>query len=154
MQQDMPEDEARALLRAPLICDDPGDWVMDPSIAFTERIQCGLLSEQGERRGLLLDFRFTGHRRIHRDRYMFTVYKLDRGRHLRVYQLDIQKWPRLPNDRHAWPHEHIGNTRVVGDATWLNWSFDDMLDRFCQTTNVSFQPVKPNDPTHFTLKRS
>ena len=154
MQQDMREDEARGLLSSRLICEDPGDWLPDRVHQFTDRLSCGLISSIGERQGLHLDFKFTGHRRNYPERFVFTVFKSDRGRILRVYQLDIQRWPRLPTAKHSWPHEHIGATRNTGDSAWLGWTFDDILGRFCQTTNIEFQPSSPPDPRFFALRRS
>jgi hypothetical protein len=154
MLHDMSEVEARALLGAPLVCNEPDDWSVDPSHHFTERIECGLVTVLGERPGLYLSFKFTGNRKKLPDRYMFSVFKLDRGRTMRVYQLDLTRWPYLPGDVHAWPHEHIGKTKVTGDASWLTWTFDDMINRFCETTNIEFRPEPPSDPTLFSLRRS
>lgn len=151
--RDTPEDEARALLAIPKICEDAPDWAPDRQLPFTDVIHCGLLDENGASTGLFLSFRFTGHKKNIPDKYVMSVMKFVRGGDQeRVYQLEVKQWAAMPPTEHHAPHEHIGDARTIGDATWLRWTYGDMLTRFCQTATVEFRPLEPRDPSQFALK--
>lgn len=63
----------------------------------------------------------------------------------RVYQLDINRWPRLPRDQHQHPHERFGQLRGDPQPDWALWNYDDALRHFVQTTSIRFDPA-PGDP--------
>lgn len=83
-------------------------------------------------------------------RMQLGVFRLRLRRPERVYQLDVSAWRRLPRDLHAWPHEHFGSARVPGDAQWREWSYDEVLARFCASARVTFDPPLSN-PLEFKL---
>jgi hypothetical protein len=149
---DVPEDEALALLENPLICEDPGDWVTQKLLTDHASITCGLINKDGLRTGLVLDFQFLIRQKTGLIRYIFTIFKTTKQGKFRVYQLDIQKFKLAPKNKHDLPHEHVGNRRISGKPDWLSWSYDEVLQHFCAKTRVEFDPSPPDDPEVFRLR--
>jgi hypothetical protein len=76
-------------------------------------------------------------------KYVFSVFPLDRSSTERVYQLEVTQALRKPKDTHGHSHEHIGDQRFIGPASWRNWSYDEVLAYFCAQTNITFLPFPP-----------
>ena len=58
----------------------------------------------------------------------------------RVYQLDIEQFHKQPKNTHDLPHEHLGDNRIRGEATWSSWTFSEVLQYFTKRTKIVFQP--------------
>lgn len=137
---DIPEDEARDLLARPLYCDECRDWEPAKGLKGVLETSCGLLNEEGTNVKLLLDLSFRRSPKTNTIRYVFSVFKrLPRGLD-RVYQLDVSQWNRPVADKHNQSHEHVGNARNPGEASWQKWTFEEVMVYFCQQTNITFRP--------------
>lgn len=147
----MPEEEARALLSNAYHCQEPPDWAPAKDHRLTRHIECGLLDEDERRASLYVSMRCTVATRNTVGRYVFSVFKLSSGPAERVYQLDVKNWPRLPNDVHSRPHEHIGSRRVIGDDSWIGWGYDQVIAHFLTRVNIRFEP-EITDPNYLTLR--
>ena len=108
--------------------------------------QCGagLLDTDGAPRGLTVDLLVSQARVTKLMRFKFTVFKSTQWGPERLYQLDVQCFLRLPSDAHQHPHEHIGRFRSPPQPAWAQWNFDEVLTRFCQSTNITFDPRVTN----------
>jgi hypothetical protein len=151
MIDDVPEDEARALLAEPSVCPEIGPWIPKSRPLVGYEAGAGLLDESGNPRGMSVQLDVAQGRKTRLWTYRFTVYRLGMHSPSRVYQLEVTNFPTLPKDKHAWPHEHIGRGKVVGDAGWLRWSYDAVLARFKLATNITFVP-DIDDPSVFKLE--
>lgn len=151
---DLPTDEALALLQKPKVCEDPVDW--RPGDASKQHQQVleleqGLLDANGRKIGVLLKLSVRLSLRTGITRHVFTLFQMS-GRGLgRAYQLDCQDFLDLPQDRHQWPHEHVGKDRIIGEDHWRTWSFEDCIVHFCNRTNTTFSPPVP-PPLELRLK--
>jgi hypothetical protein len=83
--------------------------------------------------------------------YLFTIFRRETYGLERIYQLEVTQSVRPIKDLHKRSHEHMGDSRTIGDAGWDKWSYDEVLARFCQMTNLSFAPTPPH-PEHFELR--
>lgn len=151
MLSDIPEDEARQLLAIPSICPGADPWVPREKPLFGFDAGAGLIDLDGNPRGLYVEMAVSRGRRSQLPHYRFSVYKTGRPHMARVYQLEVTQLPRLPADKHQWPHEHIGRARNIGNADWLRWSYHDALRHFQAATNITFDPTL-SDPNDFRLE--
>lgn len=147
--RDIPEAEARALFAAPLFCEDIEPWV--PFKPDTVEVTAGVVDADGKSAGLLVKmlYRYSPKTRIRT--CQFTVFVRRTYGLERAYQLELNRHPVKIVDAHRWSHEHMGSLRVVGDASWEKWEYDDAIAHFCAQTNISFRPALPH-PEHFYLK--
>jgi len=148
---DIPKEEALALLNYRMTCEDPGDWEPVKVQPGTSILRAGLVDEDGASTQLQVDLMF---RRTHKTgllTYKFTVFKRQIYGHDRVYQLHIVQSKIKIKDAHALPHEHIGASRELGEAKWATWSYDEVLTHFCLRTNITFLP-RPSHPEDFQLR--
>ena len=151
MYEDVPEDEARYLLSQPSRCDDI-DWAPSARPLRGHVASTGLVDLLGSSRGMYVQLHVAASPKTKIVVYKFTVFKLESRSPRRVYQLDIEKYPKLPVHKHDYPHEHVWQTRYDGTAAWLGWSYTDALTHFKTRTNIQFEPEDPSDPDEFRLK--
>ncbi|WP_146030624.1 hypothetical protein [Castellaniella caeni] len=149
---DVPEDEARALLAARYTCEDYGEWTTTKASPEAYRVSCGLLDGDGARTNLYVEMFVKVSQKTKITHYKFSVMRR-RPLDGRVYQLEIKVLPRILKDQHQMPHEHIGRHREPGDATWAAWGFNEVLARFVQQTNIEFRPDL-GSPLDFRLRPS
>lgn len=145
----IPEADAMALMATKKYCHDCPDWRIQqclPSAAITD---CGLTDEQGARTQLFIELIFNHSQKTKITTIKFTLFKNEMSSRIRVYQLHIKKLPKLSN--HDLPHEHVGAARHDGLYEWVNWGYDNALQRFCDQTNIEFVPPVLH-PSHFELK--
>jgi len=149
--QDIPEAEARELLGAPMRCEDAPAWAPLKMQSETSWLQVGVVDSNGKNVQLHVDFQFRRSQTTKSVKYKFSVYRrLPYGLE-RVYQLQVNKFERPVKNRHESSHEHIGNLRVLGDASWCDWGYDDVIAYFCRQTNITFDPA-PAHPEDFALR--
>ncbi len=148
---DILEEEARALLAGAMICQESPAWAPIKPVRGTVEIICGLVDEVGIGHGLYVHLVFRRSPSTSLPRYKFSVFRTTSSGPERVYQLDVEQMKSKPKNAHSMAHEHFGNTRMVGDVSWLNWSFEEVLARFCVSTKISFTP-NLNHPELFELK--
>jgi hypothetical protein len=146
--QKISEDEARALLAYRKVCQDCPAWVFNPCLPSTASVECGLVDENGERTQLTVELLFNTSQKTNTTTIAFSMFKLEMGERIRVYQLHVKK--RRKSSEHDLPHEHIGSTRVLGLQEWNNWGYDEALQHFCMQANIEFVPPVC-DPAHFEL---
>ncbi|MFO1261918.1 MAG: hypothetical protein U1E84_01020 [Rhodoferax sp.] len=146
---DTPHKEARALLAKPLICVDIGEWLPERG----DRWGCcsGVTDMEGVGTGLIVQLAFRHSTKTRRKHHQFSVFRQKVGGLERVYQLDVVQFNKTLKNLHDLPHEHMGDQRTPGDAAWSNWSFEEMLQHFCQRTKIEFRP-NPTHPESFELK--
>ena len=149
--RDVTEQDASALLAAPLLCEDCEDWKPSRTSKGLLEAGCGLISREGVNLRLYVDMRFRRTGKTNGRFYMFSIFRRQPYGQERIYQLDIRQYPVTPRDHHLLPHEHIGSARQIGDAEWLNWTYDQVLAHFCARTNVTFIPQLPH-PDEFRLR--
>lgn len=148
---DLPEEEARALLAEPLYCheiEDWSDWKLQPG---TVQASMGLVDHKGRGVRMQVALWYRKGAKTNLTHHVFTVFKQEPHGLERVYQLEIRQWGKALQDTHQMPHEHWGNARVVGTESWANWSYDQVLAYFCQQTKIVFEPP-PEHPEYFALK--
>lgn len=83
--------------------------------------------------------------------YVFSVFKRTPHSLDRIYQLDVRQSKRPIKNLHDRSHVHIGALRVSGLKEWSQWEFEDVLDYFCTSTNITMSPG-PVHPEHFELR--
>jgi hypothetical protein len=145
----VPESEARALLARPLFCLDADDWVPVRTQPTAQFIEGGLLDEEHARVGLQVQLLVHVGPKTKITKYKFTVFQNYLGDLRRVYQLHIQKLPKIT--AHDYPHQHMGDLRLQGSDGWLGWDYADALTHFCAETNITFMPGI-GDPGEFRLR--
>ena len=85
-----------------------------------------------------------------RTNYKFTLFLYEHGRPQRVYQLDTTSAPICDENGHDWPHQHIGQDRVVFESSYPA-DFAAAIAYFCKATNINFdEPIE--SPFEFKLK--
>lgn len=134
------EAEAIALLVGPNTCVEIGDWEQLKQQPGTCVCRAGVLDQEGVAIGLIVELL---HRRTQKTRsikYKFTVFKQEAWGLERVYQLDIEQFHKQPKNTHDLPHEHLGDNRIRGEATWSSWTFSEALQYFTKRTKIVFQP--------------
>jgi hypothetical protein len=141
---DATEDEARATLAIPSVCPNAEPWNPQPRGGIGFQCGAGLLDADGSPRGLAVDLLVSQARATKLMRFKFTVFKSTQWGPERLYQLDVQCFPRLPSDSHQYPHEHFGRYRSSPQEAWAKWTFDDVLTRFRESTNITFEPRVTN----------
>lgn len=149
------EDEARQLLAVTHVCEDADmdDWqVLDkPFGAYS--FEQGLVTEPGRSNsGLVVQLNFYRSPVTKLITVKMSVFKEQRGKpKQRVYQLHITTKSYNPDNWHDEAHEHFGIGRDPVPQ-WRSWrSFGDVLDFFCQQTNIEFRPAL-DDPEQLRLK--
>src|SRR5690625_1270095 len=138
---DIPEDEARQLLTRPLFCEDCPEWRPPRGTKGMLQASCGLLDSDGINVQLIVDLIFKRSPKTDVVQYKFSVFRRGPAARLeRVFQLDVTQWPKgFPSDHHK-PHQHFGDKRNLADASWSDWTYDEVLKHFCAMTNITFQP--------------
>jgi len=147
---DIPEAEALALLKDPLICIEPPDWVPNKMQPGTFQIEVGVLDQLSRAAGLLVVFHYRNSQKTKKISYKFSVFKRQPYGNDRVYQLSIEQWPIAIKDPHKRSHEHLGDQRTIGLQAWAEWNFDRVMAYFCKKTNITFKPPVAH-PDHFAL---
>jgi len=149
------EDEARALLATTHVCEDADldDWqVLDkPFGAYS--FEQGLVKEPGGgNSGLVVQLNFYRSPDTNLITVKMSVFQeLRKQPKVRVYQLHITTKSYNPDNWHDEAHEHFGEGRAPVPQ-WRSWrSFGDVLDFFCQQTNIEFRPAL-DDPEQLRLK--
>lgn len=145
----IPEADARALMAPKKFCNDCPDWRVEACLPSAASTSCGLVDENGVRTQLTVELVYNHSQKTKVVTIKLTLFKLDMGSRIRVYQLHIKKMPKLCD--HDRPHEHVGAARKEGLLEWINWGYDDALERFCEQTNIEFVPPVLH-PSHFELK--
>jgi len=146
-------DEARSLLANPLMCEDYSEWEPWNLQPTSKVLTAGLLREDGSSARLIVELIYTRTHKTRETKYRFTVFRREAWGNDPAYQLHITQSANAKKHQHAQPHEHVGTERVIGDASWCEWGYDEVLDLFCQRTNISFRPLPPH-PEFFALKSS
>ncbi|TFW17258.1 hypothetical protein [Duganella callida] len=148
---DISESEARSLLASFTYCEMDRDWMPEKIQPGTYTLAAGLLDKDGVGTRMQVELRF---RRSHKTgliSYVFSVFKRTPHGTERVYQLDVRHSKKPIKNLHDKSHEHMGSRRSEGQEFWLHWQFEDVLQYFCNTTNIIMSPG-PNHPEHFELK--
>ena len=148
---DLPEAEARALLQSSRTCPECPDWLPVKGQRETRVTEAGLLDRDGIGIGLFASMLFHLSGTTGLATYKFSVFRVTKWGRERVYQLHVKHLRRPGRDWHQLPHEHFGDRRVDGDASWLGWRYDAALQHFCQATNIAFDPPLP-DPEVLELR--
>jgi hypothetical protein len=145
------EAEALALLAKPLTCEDCTEWQPIKANPSAVKISNGLINAEGVGTGLFVELVF--HRGITTRliTFKFSVFRLSSTGSERIYQLHVSQFPKIQKNQHALSHEHIGASRVLGDAKWQKWMYDDVMAYFCKKTSITFIPPC-KDPDLFELK--
>lgn len=86
----------------------------------------------------------------YRTNYKFSLFLYEHGCKRRVYQLDTTSAPVCDEGKHDWPHQHIGQDRVVFGSSYPA-GFVESLEHFCKETNVKFEE-QIESPFDFKLK--
>ncbi|MES2756471.1 MAG: hypothetical protein V4693_03780 [Pseudomonadota bacterium] len=146
----IPEDEARGLVSAPLLCDDTTGWAPVKVQAGTVRLGAGVLDTHGTGMQMYVELIYRRSHKTNITTFMFTLFKRYSYGKERVYQLEVTQTPKRSKDLHKISHEHMGSARTVGDAKWAGWEYDEVLAHFCARTNITFRPAPPH-PEHFQL---
>lgn len=146
---DMPFAEACALLAEPKVCVDIGEWLPERG----DRWVCssGVTDLEGVGTGLMVQLAFRRSAKTRRTQYVFSIFRQKVWGLERVYQLDVVQFAKALKDLHERPHEHMGDHRTPGEAAWAGWSFEEMLQHFCQRTKIEFRP-NATHPESFELK--
>lgn len=145
------ESEAIALLSQPATCIDIGDWISNRQQPDTWECTSGVLNAENVRTGLIVELAFRRSQKTQKVHYKFSVFRQTLWGLERVYQLDIQQFKKPLRNAHDVPHEHVGDRRVCGDATWGQWTFHEALQYFTERTKINFSPEVPH-PEAFELK--
>lgn len=148
---DIPEAEARALLNRPTFCELDGDWCPEKVQSGTFSISSGLTDSDGVGTRMQVELQF---RRGHRTGlvvYVFSVFKRTHHGTDRVYQLHVMQCKKPIKNLHDKSHEHMGALKTEGDDSWSRWSFQDVLEYFCNQTNITMTSG-PVHPEHFELR--
>lgn len=114
-------------------------------------LQWGVLTEQGlYKKSLTIELICQQTLKPHRINFKFSLFRTEYGRMQRVYQLDTTSAPICYEGGHDWPHQHIGQDRIVFASSYPV-NFEDSVAYFCQATNVKFEePVA--SPFDFKLR--
>ncbi|MDB5911201.1 MAG: hypothetical protein JWP34_5318 [Massilia sp.] len=147
----IPEDDARALVRNPLTCEDVGDWATLKVQPGTVVIGVGVLDENGVSVRMYVELVYRPSYKTKITRYLFTLFQRFPYGNERIYQLEVTQTPKLVRDMHKLSHEHMGSLRTTGDASWATWGYDEVLAHFCAQTNITFAP-SPVHPETFELR--
>lgn len=150
IMRDIPEVEARALLRAPLRCEDCGSWQPLKMSPDTMVLGAGILDVDGVGARMQLELSYRCGHKTKIKMYVFTVFKRNPYGSERVYQLAVTQSSKPIKDAHRKSHEHYGDARIIGQASWEHWDFDAVLAHFCMRTGIVFDPQPPH-PEHFEL---
>lgn len=150
----IPEEEARALLRSPLVCEEVAAWTPQKVQPGVVSCGAGVLSVDGQSVHMYVDLSYQRTQKTRMTKYIFTVFKRQRFGSERVYQLEVTQTPKRIKDTHRLSHEHMGLLRTLGDASWSEWGYHDVLAHFCESANITFapQPAHPED-FHLTADR-
>ncbi|MFY2945837.1 hypothetical protein ACOTF6_09430 [Achromobacter xylosoxidans] len=146
----IPEAEARAILATPRTCEDCRPWTPQKQLIGAYKTDTGLLDPAGVRSGLFVDLYFYRSPKTNICVYKFSVFKMTPSGSARVYQLDVRRSPKPIKDAHGMAHEHFGNGRTDGDASWNSWSYNEVMHYFCRQANITFDPALSH-PEHFEL---
>jgi hypothetical protein len=152
MIDDLPRDEAEALLELIKFGDPSGGWDSARELAGVANCAFRVTDSDGKRiQGVTVDLLIKYGQRPPSTHYLFTVFKFEYGGLRRVYQLDVLQNGRKMRDAHSMPHEHIGRDRVAGDVAWATIKYDEALGLFCSRTNLTLISDLP-DPSVLTLQ--
>lgn len=143
-------DEAKAILSESLVCEDCTDWtpwnLQPTSVVAT----AGIMKVDGSSARLIVELVFTRTHKVKQVQYRFTVFRREAWGLDPIYQLHIKQSSKK-TDAHSLPHEHFGSRRIVGDASWSKWGYDEVLAYFSRATGINFSPSPPH-PESFALK--
>jgi hypothetical protein len=145
------EAEALALLAEPLICQDCADWQPIKVHASFVKMTTGLVDAEGLRTGRFVELIYSRGITTRLITFKFSVFRASSTGSERIYQLHVSQPPKIQKNQHGLSHEHIGASRVLGDATWQKWMYDDVMAYFCKKTSITFIPPC-KDPDLFELK--
>lgn len=145
------ESEARTLLASPTSCEMEGDWNPEKVQAGTFTITAGLVDQQGVGTRMMVKLQFHRGHKTGIVNYVFSVFKRTPHSLDRIYQLDVRQSKKPIKNLHDRSHEHIGSLRIAGPDKWAQWEFEDVLDYFCTSTNITMRP-RPVHPEHFELR--
>jgi hypothetical protein len=148
---DIKEDEARLLLSSPARCEDCYEWSQMRIQPDSLTISAGVLDDYGRSKSLLVQLAYRNNLKTRSTKYIFTVFKRQPYGNDRVYQLEVYQVPKQLKDVHKRSHEHFGDKRTLGDDSWNDWEYDDVIKYFVNQTNIVFFPLPPH-PEHFQLK--
>lgn len=147
----IPESEARALLANSTYCDLSGDWLADKVQPGTLKISSGLVDAQDIATKLLVELQFRRSRKTGIVTYLFSVFRRSPYGRDRVYQLDVRQSKKPIRNVHDRSHVHIGSLRVSGHDEWAQWSFEDVINYFCNSANITISP-RPVHPENSELR--
>lgn len=147
----IPELEARALLANSAFCDMGGDWIPEKVQPGTFKISSGLVDHEGLSTRMLVELKFRRSYKTGIVTYVFSVFKRTPYSLDRVYQLDVRQSKKPIKNLHDRSHEHIGSLRTAGLDAWAQWGFEDVLNYFCQSANITMTNG-PVYPEHFELR--
>lgn len=95
-------------------------------------------------RGLHVEISVQRSRRIRAMAMKFTLFSFENFRNQRVAQLDCPGRSGLQPGDHDFPHLHVGDLRIGGDASWSTLGFDGLLALFCRECNLTLNGPPPN----------
>lgn len=117
----------------------------------TFTIGAGVVDSAGMGTRLYVQLDYRNSQKTRSTKYVFTVFKRQPYGNDRVYQLEVYQVPKQLKDLHKRSHEHFGDMRSEGDASWNDWGYDDVISYFISKTGIEFNP-KPPHPEHFQLR--
>ena len=147
---DVPRSEADALLSQQKIAPQAAWRPSAIGQRDTWELVVGVITEGGlYKKALTIELICQRTQKPDRANYKFSLFLSEHGRPQRVYQLDTTSAPVCAEGKHDWPHQHIGQDRVVfGRSFPVN--FTQAIAHFCTTANVRFdEPIK--SPFDFEL---
>lgn len=147
---DIPKAEAEAALFGQLFCQDAPSWRVHKLSPGLSTLECGLVDENGARAGLQISLQFAVSAKTKIVSFKFTVFRVNLGPPVRLYQIQVNAVARAPKNWHDFAHEHVGDARINGNEEWLTWGFKEALDYFCMRANIQFIPPLV-DPEEFHL---
>lgn len=110
----------------------------------------GLVTQNGSNSGLVVQLNFYRSPETNLIIVKMSVFRQIRKQPL-VYQLHITTKSYNPDNWHEEAHEHFGRGRAPVPQ-WRSWrSFGDVLEFFCQQTNIEFRP-ELDDPEQLRLR--
>lgn len=121
------------------------------SLRETWELVIGVMTEGGlYKKALTIELWCQRTQKPDRANYKFSLFLSELGRPRRVYQLDTTSAPICDEGKHDWPHQHIGQDRVVFGSSYPA-DFAAAIAHFYKATNISFEePIE--SPFEFKLK--
>lgn len=140
----IPESEARELLRGRYLCEDAPPWAPMRMLPGTLEIGIGVLDYTGKSVKMYVRLNYQHSPKTRIIKYKFTVFRRETYGLERIYELQVNQFPKPVHDAHQQSHEHYGTSRIEGKPDWKDWKYEDVISYFCRQTNIEFKPEIPH----------